>query len=718
MQTVPFVPFAVDPIFGESDAEELLPEIPVEHIGRGERKTSGEAHSILQTSSGMSTPSSSVLTALKSVLPDSIDEEVLPSSSIVCHDMKVFTSPLQRQILFSVANNFAGVGASDMQSVIRFLRTEMDETLYQLILHSPGYSSRAIAQNIFKGAIEAGDANIVDLLLTDRLAGIDVNRQLCSVAGEPFTPIERASALGHVDVIRSLLRHHADVNQTLRPFQDFGGALDYAIGVPYVRYGKVDPEIFRMLLQAGGDLSENVIKLSERGVFHKAVTNLREQTSIAIIEIMVDVGADLDYSYNSELHDTTPQRVIDVAAQRGSLEMVKVLLNNRASLSGDTLTYAVRSRNEDLIHFLLERGADINSKGSQGMTAFEEALRVRNDRIIILLRARGALVDLKNPVHASAALRAASEVGDVAFIKYLLQLECQISPDDLGSALIQVTKIRGYKEVAMVLRGELINLKDPKYVSAALMVASEVGDVAFIKYLLQLECQISPDDLGSALKRAIFGGFEEVAMVLLDAGAETALSLQSAIQFCSPALVFALLDAGADPKLSLEDATERGDRSVIEALMFAGADVNYVCPGPWVKPVLTLAVAQKDYELVQLLLDSGANINVREIDSHRPTVLQPLLRVGISGWPNSYSIAGQIPMTPRLLEKHDERIGTYSICSSRNTKRGTLWAGKGLDLKRLRRPSKCLRSVTLECCSRLEETATQCSVAIINVINM
>ena len=143
MQTVPFVPIAfvpiaVDPVFGKSDAEELLPEIPVEQSGRGERQLSAEAHSILQISSGTSIPSSSVLAAFKSVLPDSIDAEVLPSSSTVGQDMKVFTSPLQRLIVFYVANNFAGVSASDMGRVIRFLRTEMDETLYQLILHSRG----------------------------------------------------------------------------------------------------------------------------------------------------------------------------------------------------------------------------------------------------------------------------------------------------------------------------------------------------------------------------------------------------------------------------------------------------------------------------------------------------------------------------------------------------------------------------------------------------
>ena len=593
MQTVPFVPFAVDPIFGESDAEDLLPGIPVEQIGRGKRQMSAEAHSILQTSSGTSTPSTSVLAALKSVLPDSINKEVLPSSSIVRQDMKVFTAPLQRHILFSVANNFAGVGSSDMGSVYRFLRTEMDETLYRLILYSPGYSSRAIAQNIFKVAIEAGDASIVDLLLTDRLADINLNRQLYLVDGQSLTPIEWASSLRHAGVIRALLRHHADVNQTLRRDSYLGGALNSAIGKHSPLYDRVDPEIFRTLLQAGGDLSDvqmsyiinvrdseflsliisknarkNVTKWSGWGVFQKAVTFLQEQESIDIIKVMLDVGADLDYSYGAYQNTTAPRRVIDVAAQRGSLEMVKVLLNNGASLSDDTLTRAVESTNQDLIRFLLEKGANINSRGPQGTTAFEEALKVRNAPVINLLQEHGAFVDVENYQYVYASLQAASKTGDVVLAKHLLQLQCQISPEDLGCTLVEATR----------------------------------------------------------------GGFEEVAMLLLDAGAKSNWSLVYAVESCSLALVLALLDAGTEPNYSgnvsdsstpLQIAIKNGNRPVIDALLLAGADVNCAsASATGGKTALTLAVAQKDCELVQLLLDFGADVNIRNSDFPDTTTLR------------------------------------------------------------------------------------------------
>ena len=637
MQTVPFVPSAVDPMFGESDAEDLLLETLVEQNGGGEPQMSTNTLGMLQTLSGTSTPSSSVLAALKSVMPDSMDEEVLPSSSITYQDMKVFKSSLQRQILFSVANNFAGVGASDVGSVIRFLRTEMDETLYQLIHHSPEYSSRAIAQNIFKGAIEAGDASIVDFLLTDSLAGIDVNRQLCSVDGESCTPIEQASALRHAGVIRSLLRHHADVNQTRRPRPGFGGALNYAIGHPYGPYDRLDPEIFRMLLQAGGDLSEsrlleiiehkdsefislimsknarkNVIAWNERGVFHRAFEILEEKISIDTINIMVDVGADLDYSYKSDPGYRKPRRVIDVAAQRGSLEMVKVLLKNRASLSGDTLTYAVESMNEALIHFLLERGADINSIGRLGKTALDVAAqRGSLEMVKVLLNNRASL--------SGDTLTYAIISTNQDLIHFLIERGADIN--SIGPwkiiALEAAIRLRNARVISLLEEhGAVVNLKDQGQVYAALRAASKAGDVASTKHILQLECQISPDDLGHALMEATEKGFEEVAMVLLDAGADTGDSLAQAMRSCSPAFVFALLDAGANPSFgksyhntsSIESATKNGNRSLVKALLFAGADVDDVFAR---ERALTIAAGHKDYGLVQLLLDAGADISFR-----------------------------------------------------------------------------------------------------------
>ena len=448
-------------------------------------------------------------------------------------------------------------------------------------------------QNIFKGAIEAGDARIVELLLSEKFADIDVNQQVCLIEGRRYTPIERASILRHKDVIESLLRHHADVNRTHPDDQYLYGALDYAVPIGTVEYlgpTRVDHHIFRILLEAGGDLSlypmqrlikhegdrglvllfisanahRNVAKWSEWGMFHYAIDFLDDQTSMSIINIMLTVGADLNHhakrDYLNLIYDVEGGKVnatcnlVDTAAQCGHLETVKLLLRHGALLTGDTLPCAVTSGNEDLMRLLLEEGAAINSIGSLGITPLAAAIRLQNERIVKLLKSHDALARLSDQAHFSAAMKAASEVGNIPFIEYLMQLGCKVSPEDLGYALITATR----------------------------------------------------------------EGREDFARMLIDAGADVNFDhfneppLLQVLKRRNAALVHLLLDADASFNmfsLEMQLAAEWGDHSVIEALIFAGADVNNFGSSSGSKAALTIAVTHQDHVLVQLLLDAGADIN-------------------------------------------------------------------------------------------------------------
>ena len=191
-----------------------------------EGQLGGEVNSTTHTVTNDSTPDSSVLSALESVVPQPLIDGNLHGFPLAYLDIRVFTSPLHRQMLCSLANNSAGLDQSTIQEVIHFLQKESDEKLYQAVRSAQGYTARAIIQNLFKAALEAGDARVVDILLREKHADININKQACIVNGGKFTPLERATVLRHEELVEVFLSHGANVNRT---YADDGiGALDLA----------------------------------------------------------------------------------------------------------------------------------------------------------------------------------------------------------------------------------------------------------------------------------------------------------------------------------------------------------------------------------------------------------------------------------------------------------------------------------------------------------
>lgn len=243
--------------------------------------------------------SSSVSTALKSVVPKLIaDEKLLPSSRFLASNDPVFKSPLHRQILFSVANNFAGLSAFPVGDIMFILQRETTEKLYQMVRSARGPASRAIIQNIFKAAIEIGDARIVDLLVRENTADIRVNEQFLVAGGVRYTLIERATALRHEAVVRNLIRHGADVNKTgccenLLHVNKTGssehflhGALDHAVCTIRNNTMNLDihDQLCLMLLEAGGDLSWRAMEVlieAEQGGFVELIFSKMAQEKAA-----------------------------------------------------------------------------------------------------------------------------------------------------------------------------------------------------------------------------------------------------------------------------------------------------------------------------------------------------------------------------------------------------------------------------------------------------
>src|SRR5262249_58145056 len=97
------------------------------------------------------------------------------------------------------------------------------------------------------------------------------------------------------------------------------------------------------------------------------------------------------------------EEAIFEAIENGDLERVRHLVENKATLIhepypglGDQPLHVAASGRRDIVAFLLDHGADINARGSGGMTPFHHPARRGYPGISELLLDRGADIDAED----------------------------------------------------------------------------------------------------------------------------------------------------------------------------------------------------------------------------------------------------------------------------------------------------------------------------------
>lgn len=417
-----------------------------------------------------------------------------------------------------------------------------------------------------------------------------------------YTPIELASKLRHEKVIKVLLKHNVDVRKTFeRGHLRYApaGALECALGHSMQnRYVRLNPGIFKILHDYGGVMREDWVwdliqernaeflgdvlsthtqehhKYWDRGVFHSALAILGEQECMRVIEDLVSVGADLNSSPRGSSRATWLEKLmtlIDSAAARGSSKLVHELLQRGAHITQNTLQFAIGSGSLNLIELLLDGGVDVNSIGYDGTTPFAAAVRLERPDVRNLIISRGGMSCISENQHFAAASQAASEIWDIELIEHLLKINSAANTRALGFILLHA-------------------------------VRNEKEDVA--KRLI---------DLGANLHVS----YDYVAK---DQKISCGPPLLEALKRHNSCLTHMLLQVNAAPYLpsyrgrSISELAIRwGDRSIIKELLFAGAPFDGI-------PFRT-AVKQNDQELVQILLDSGVDINSSPSDEDQITAL-------------------------------------------------------------------------------------------------
>ena len=207
-----------------------------------------------------------LLSSLETLLPDGKLQPGFDSRQSLISKDEIFQTKFNQLLVFSIANNFACLEDVPVESMLKYWNRagNMASLLLQSLQASQSHFAKALAQNLFRAAIEANDERVLKSLLSIGL--LDVNTTMCIVNGKKFTPVERAAYLQELGIVELLLIAKADVNKKFRepanaPFYPRRLCSRGALGNFISGYRTVTLEAFelaKLLLRAGARVNASV----------------------------------------------------------------------------------------------------------------------------------------------------------------------------------------------------------------------------------------------------------------------------------------------------------------------------------------------------------------------------------------------------------------------------------------------------------------------------
>ena len=188
--------------------------------------------------------------------------------------------------------------------------------------------------------------------------------------GRQETALFLAARRGMVDLAAELIRLGADVNKHV-----ISTPLDAACEKGHFRLAK-------MLLESGADIN-----------LGRSLARAAEDDDEEACRFLVANGADIDKL--SPYDECSP---VQLAAKEGSWKVLRLLvehgalLNGPAGKKGSVINYALKSKDESLVRFVIDHGAQVDGAGP-GASALRQAILLRMPNLVPLLLEMGAPLD-------------------------------------------------------------------------------------------------------------------------------------------------------------------------------------------------------------------------------------------------------------------------------------------------------------------------------------
>jgi len=369
------------------------------------------------------------------------------------------------------------------------------------------------------------------------------------------SPLRIAAALGHLAICRYLIAEHGvDVD-------DF----EQGNGYPIIKVCLAHPEVVRLLIENGADLKKRITWQgirTGRWIVGDDATALHYAASDGIpatITLLIDNGVAIFATAHDVAEETGTQTALEVAALFGKVENAMSILGHPKFDQSDP---ALRQRALDRC---LVTGAFPSSLAPDA----------ENKQMIALLLAKGAAPNATREDGATAIQIAAGE----------------FQPDD--------------EDGDQAIR-EIIALLTERGATVDLFSAVALGQEALVEQLLKEDPALANAqglDGYSALHMAVAMNYEKIVASLLRAGGKVDIRNRSE-------------RTGETGETALHAAAFWERYGVARQLLASGADINAQADDK--RTPLHDAAAMVNATMVKLLLEIGANADIRDERGHTP----------------------------------------------------------------------------------------------------
>ncbi|XP_047188397.1 dynein axonemal heavy chain 12-like isoform X2 [Scophthalmus maximus] len=330
------------------------------------------------------------------------------------------------------------------------------------------------------------------------------------------------------------------------------------------------------------------------------------------------------------------QTPLFLAVEQGLMENASLLLTRGSQPDtqdheqDSPLLVAIRSDRPDLVRLLLLRGSAVNQECCHGRTPLHEASRLGKAALVTLLLDAGARADPRSH-YGLTPLALAAQSGHLEVVQTLLRRGADVlsQAQDEASVLYEASSAGDPAVISLLLeRGADANVAKHTGHMPIHRVAHR-GHLQALKLLIPVTSVGEVNDSGmSPLHSAAAGGHTHCLKALLDAGYDPNYMLHPSIRRNydderRSALFFAvcnddvpsaklLLEAGAmanqDPIKCLQVALRSGNYELIDLLLRFGANVNYYCRVNTTHFPSALQYALKDELVLRMLCNYGYDV--------------------------------------------------------------------------------------------------------------